>query len=704
MADAVAPGDLARAVRLGDWLSVGPDGRVTARTGKVEFGQGIRTVVAQIVADALDVPIERIDVAPVVTGISPDEGVTSGSRSTQDVYEVLGRVAFAARRALLAAAARRLGVSPETLTTSAGLVVARDGRSIPYGELAEEVLNAPFRPEDGAVETTRRSVVGQSVPRLDLPAKVRGEPVFVQDLDLPGMLHGRVVRPPDPGARLVEVDVASIREMPGVREVVRDGSFLAVICGREDEAVRAARRAQRVARWTSGPDLPRDGGFLLEAEPRDVVVRRRDDGAERPAGRRIEAEYRRPYLAHASLGPSCAVARFEDGRYEVWSHSQGPYHLRQELAKVLHKAPADVRVIHVEGAGCYGANGADDAALDAALLARAMPGVPVRVQWMREDEAAWEPFGTPMVIRLAAVLDERGEVVDWQHDVWGNGHRDRPGLAAGDRVTNLLAARHLGEPFAPTVAAPPAFPGSGSGRNAAPPYSFPSERVVNHYVPFTPVRVSALRSLGAHANVFAIESFVDEIALATGADPLAWRLAHLSDPRARAVLERVARASDWRAARSASAETGLGIAYARYKGSGSHVAIVVEATAEDDLRLLRVWACVDAGLVVNPDGLRNQAEGGILQAASWTLREAVKLQGPEITSLTWDDYPVLRFAEVPEVRVELIDQPSMAPLGVGEAFAGPTAAAIANACYAATGIRLREMPFTRERFLAAISR
>lgn len=692
--------------RLDCWLDIDRDGNVTGLTGKVEFGQGIRTALCQLIAEELDVPLERVSVASVDTSRSPDEGVTSGSRSIEESNEALRRVAAEARLVLLRAAATRLRVPVDDLAVSDGVVSARDGRSVGYGELADgKLLATEITGEAQVKRAGQYRVVGQSTPRVDLAAKVVGAAVFVQDLVLPGMLHGQIVRPPTTGSRLVGLDEDEVLALPGVRAVVRDGSFIGVVATREEQAIRALRRARRIATWAEDHEnaLPVGPQFLLDQPTDDIVVTERRAAGPRPAGvREFSAEYTRPYLAHASLGPSCAVAVFDGGRVTVWSHSQGPHHLRQELAKVLGLEAAAVRVIHEEGAGCYGANGADDAALDAVLLARALPGEPVRVQWMREDEGAWEPFGTPAIVRLRASLDEDGGVVDWVHELWGNGHRDRPGPDAPPDVSGLLAARHLAKPHTPAVAPRPSSPGAGGGRNAAPCYDFPNQRVVNHYVPYTPIRVSALRSLGAHANVFAIESFIDEIAATTSVDPVAYRLRYLEDPRARAVLEAVAHASDWPTRSKAHDGRGLGVGFAQYKNTGCYVAVVVEVEIGDELRLVNAWATVDAGLIVNPDGLANQVEGGILQAASWTLKEEVRFDSSKVTSTTWDTYPILQFSEVPRVHVALIDRPDEPPLGVGEAIAGPTAGAIGNAFFAATGVRLRDMPFTRERILRAL--
>jgi nicotinate dehydrogenase subunit B len=478
-----------------------------------------------------------------------------------------------------------------------------------------------------------------------------------------------------------------------------------IVAEREEQAIRALNRVRRIARWEEQATLPDtlDPRFLLkESSTEEVVSEKRDEERAARAARRVAAEYTRPYIAHASIGPSCAVACVDGDRYRVWTHSQGVYPLRKDLARVLRVAESNIVVVHVEGAGCYGHNGADDVALDAVLLARAVPGRPVRVQWMREDEFAWEPYGPAMVVRLAAQLDSGGDIVDWHHDVWSNGHTNRTNSRSAVANSALLAARHIADAVSEPVPANPPLPAGGAHRNAIPLYEFPNQRVANHYIERAPVRVSALRSLGAHANVFAIESFMDELAQAAGADPVEFRLRYLKDPRARAVVEGAAAKAGWRTGEKGDGTRGRGIAFARYKNMATYAAVVAEVEIAGEITIKRAWAAVDAGLAINPDGLINQTEGGIIQSASWTLKEQVRYDRERIVTRGWDDYPILTFSEAPRIEVTVINRPDMPPLGAGEAVQGPTAAAIANAVHNAIGVRLRDMPFTRERVMAAL--
>jgi len=698
------PGNLNTNRRLDRWLKINGDGTVTVFPGKVEIGQGILTALAQIVAEELDVALDRVRLAPADTRYSPDEGMTSGSQSITDGGVALRYASAEARDLLLQRAASRLGVSLEQLSVSDGVVTARSGGSATYWDLAsDDLLAREATAEVPPKPASQHTIIGTPAPRRDIPAKVSGTPIYVHDLDLPEMLHGRIARGPGYAARLAAFDDAEVRALPGVVAVVRDGSFLGVVAEREEQAIRALTRIKRTARWEDATALPAttDPRFLLEEVTEDQVIsEKRDPEAAARAAKTLEAEYTRPYIAHAALGPSCAVARCDEGRYMVWTHSQGIYPLRNDLAVVLGVEKALVTVIHMDGAGCYGHNGADDAALDAALLARAVPGRPVRVQWMREDEFRWEPYGPAMVVRLRADLDASGAVVGWTEDIWSNPHSTRPNGISG---ANLLASWHLERPFPPSPPRNPPLPGGGSHRNGIPIYAFPNERVTNRLVKRMPIRVSALRALGATANVFAIESFMDELAAAAGADPVAFRLKHLQDDRARTVIETVAKNAGWRPAEKGDGARGRGIGFARYKNGACYVAVIAEVEADRAIAVRRVWAAIDAGLAINPDGLVNQTEGGIIQTVSWALKESVQYDAKGLLTSHWDDYPILSFEEVPEVRVAVVNRPDLPPLGAGEGTQGPTSAAIANAIYNAIGVRLRDMPFTRERVLAALA-
>jgi CO/xanthine dehydrogenase Mo-binding subunit len=420
------------------------------------------------------------------------------------------------------------------------------------------------------------------------------------------------------------------------------------------------------------------------------------------ASRVIEADYTKPYMAHASIGPSAAVAKFEDGKLTVWTHSQGVFPLRTEIVKAMKMQPADVRCIHTEGSGCYGQNGADDVALDAALLARALPGRPVRLQWMRDDEFAWEPFGPAMAMQAKASLDAEGRIVDWNYELWSNTHSTRPESTKG---TNVLAAWYLAEPQRMGEPTSPPQPAGGGDRNAIPTYDFPNQKVVHHFIQDMPIRVSALRTLGAYANVFASESFMDELALAAGADPVAFRLAHMKDPRARAVIEKAAQMAGWKAGLKGDGTRGRGIGFAKYKTLACYVAVIADIEvdrASGQVRVTHAYAATDAGLIINPDGLSNQIEGGVIQSTSWTLHEEVKFDKGGILSRDWSNYPILTMPEVPKVEVALIDRPKERALGAGEGSQGPTVAAIANAFAHATGRRVRDLPFHAARVKAAL--
>ena len=719
-------------------LDFGTSGVVTLATGKVEYGQGVWTALAQIAAEELDVQPGRVRVAEVSTATSPDEGVTSGSRSIEDSGAALRQACAQARHAFAAAAAARLGTGAAELGVEDGEITTAAGRTgLTYWSLdwqrgmppgspgpagaagATGEAGAADHPADDQADQSavtakppgRWSVAGRSVPRTDIPDKVTGRPRYIHDLVLPGMLSGRVIRPPAAVAELQSVGRADLPA--GVISVVTDGSFLGVVAETDVIARAAARLLAGAARWKIRESLPDENdlrSFLLgEPAETSVIVQRRDEAAAARVTCTLTAEFSRPFIAHASMAPSCAIARADGAALTVWTHSQGIFALRGALAAGLGLEPADVTVRYAEGAGVYGHNGADDAALDAVLLARAPAcrGRPVKVMWSREDEMAWSPYGPAMLARLSAGLGPGGRIQSWRQEVWSNGFLGRPGIGGEPRLLALAhlgggSTEHAGQPLPPAYDGP-ATPVIGSVRNSAPGYDIPDLEVTRHRLLTMPVRTSSLRSLGAFLNVFAIESFMDELAAAAGADPVAFRLAHLSDPRGRRVIEQAAAMAGW-PGRPGGEDTGLGIGYARYKGMSGYCAAVAEVQAGAEVRVRRLWLAVDVGRVINPDGVINQAEGGAVQSASWTLRERVRFDRTRITSVNWDSYPILRFTEVPRVSVRIVAAPGEPETGAGEVAQGPVAGAIGNAAAAAVGARVRDLPLTRDQVIRAIER
>ena len=524
------PGSLKDAPWLDSWIRVDADGRITVFTGKAELGQGIKTALIQIAAEELGVEPGRIELVTADTARTPDEGYTAGSQSMQNSGTAIQSAAAQARAVLLRLAAARLNVPELQLEARSGAVRASDGRSIAYEELvAGEALHVKAEPQSPLRDPQKRTVMGQPVQRIDIPAKVTGGVAYVHDLRLPGMVHARVVRSPSSGARLKTLRIGDVERMHGFLKLVRDGSFVAVVAEREYEAIRAMRALAQGADWDEKPAFPAQSdlyGYLRRLPSQDTIIFGNAAAPSVGPGM-IEASYRRPYQMHAAIGPSCAVGLFQDGQLTVWTHSQGVYPLRGAIAEMLRIAKDRVRCIHMEGSGCYGHNGADDVAAEAALIALAFPGRPVRLQWMREEENAWEPYGSAMVSAAKARLDTAGNVVDWIYEVWSSTHSSRPGPAG-----NLAPAWQLETPFMPPPPEAIPQPAGGGDRNAIPLYKFPNARVIHHFIPAMPLRVSALRALGAYMNVFSIESFMDELARAARADPVEFRLRHLQDERA----------------------------------------------------------------------------------------------------------------------------------------------------------------------------
>jgi nicotinate dehydrogenase subunit B len=698
------PGSLDDARFLDAWIRIDADNGITVFTGKAELGQGIRTALLQVAAEELEAEPGDINLITADTGLTPDEGFTAGSQSMQNSGTAIRHAAAQVREILITEAARRFNIPLGDLHAEGRAIVGPGGRSATYGELVStELLHIEAQPQSNLKQPDTFRIIGKHLPRVDIPAKVTGGVAYVHDLRMDGMVHARVVRPPSYGARLTDLDASAVEAMPGVISIVRDGSFLAVVAEGEFQAVNAMRALAAAAQWDEPATLPDETDLpaVLQSLEREVGVVAEAGSPDVAGGQMLEATFTRPYQIHGSIGPSCAVALAEDSGLTIWSHTQGVYPDREAIAEMLGMPQEEVRVIHMEGSGCYGHNGADDCAADAALIARALPGRPVRVQWTREQEHAWEPYGPGMVMKVSAALGDDGRIASWNYDLWSNIHSTRPGGAGA-----LIPARHIEGAFTPETPELSISANGNGDRNADPKfYLLPNKRVLWHFLSDMPLRVSALRALGAYANVFAIESFMDELALAAEADPVEFRLRHMEDERARAVVETAAERFGW-SDEALPAGRGRGFGFARYKNSAAYLALAVEAEVEREtgrVRIVRAVSAIDSGEIVSLDGIRNQTEGGILQAISWTLYEAVTFNNTRITSTDWASYPILRFASVPDsVEVHVIDRPGEPFLGTGEAAQGPAAAAVGNAVRHAIGKRLYDLPLTRERVKAAI--
>jgi CO/xanthine dehydrogenase Mo-binding subunit len=689
--------------RLSSWLNFSTAGEVFVSPGKVEIGQGIVTALAQIAADELDVDLSRVQMVRASTSVSPNEGATSGSLSIQQSGRALRHACAEVRQIFLQQAAARLGVEVDALEVQDGTIKGPGNIATSYWELAEDVsLERNATPGANPKDATLRRLAGNSVQRVDIPDKVFAEPRFIHDRTFSGMLHGRVLRPEKLRAKLLgELKEDGARAVSGLVAIVRDGNFSGVVSETEHGAEDALDALRKGATWSDGEPLPDEGDlatFLRTQPSESTVIDTKIAASPGTAARTVRRQYTRPYIAHASIAPSCAIAQWHGDRVHVWTHSQGVYLLRADLALVLKLPVANITVEHMEGAGCYGHNAADDVALDAVLLAKAATGRPVRVQWSREAEMADAPFGAAMTIEIEAGLDSEGEIVNWKHAIWSNGHVARPGRAPQPA---LLAAFELADPFPRMISTnPPQVNGGGGDRNAIPLYDLPSWSIESHRLTTMPIRTSALRTLGAQGNVFAIESFLDELAAERGEDPVDFRLRYLRDGRARDVIRAVAKRAKWKPAKRSG--IGHGIGFARYKNSGAYCAAIAEIEGTENITVRKLTLAVDVGEAINPDGVINQIEGGAIQATSWVLKECVRFDRRRITSTSWTEYPILRFSEVPDVEVEVIQRPEMDPLGAGEAAHGPVTAAIANAVFDALGVRVRNLPLTRDQIMAAM--
>lgn len=676
---------------IDSWIRLDAQGYLTVLSGKQELGQGIKIALIQIATEELDISPDRCRIVNSDTGQTANEGFTAGSNSVEGSGKAIRNAAAEARLYLLKLAAQKWNTTQESLSVENGIIKSPTGEEISYWKLLEgKFIEGTVTGEAIPKDPKNYKYVGQSLKRDDIHKMVMGESHFVHDLRMPGMLHARVIHPPSYQDRLASVDLLEVNAIPGVVKVIRNGSFLAVVAEREYQAIKAATKLKSLAVWGKSPIdiLPSqliDSIKNISGNPEEVKAYPGITEVISKATLNHQAEYFRPYQMHASMGPSCALAIWEEKLLTVWTATQGVYPVRATLADLFSLDEEKIRCIGVPGSGCYGQNGADDVSGEAALIAKELPGMHIRLQWMREDEHKWEPYGTTMAFQLSAGMDSAGKITAWDTKVWSDSHSTRP----NGRAASFVSARHLESAFEFTKGGFSA----GSYRNGIPEYSISAKQL--HLYNFSgPLRVSSLRGLGAYGNTFAMESFLDELIHKSGNDPVDFRIKFLEDPRAKAVLEKLGEKSGWKS-RQKSATNGFGIAYSRYKNSTSYFAVLAEVEinkAAKSYRLKKLTGVIDSGLVINPDGLINQTEGGMIQAASWSMLEEVNYDQNGITSVDWVTYPILRIMDAPEVEVHIIDRPDTPPMGAGEAAMGPVSAAIANAIFDATGSRIRDLP------------
>ena len=697
--DGKLPGSMGRAKTVNAWLEILEDGTIRVLSGKVELGQGIRTAIQQVAAEELDMDLEKVQVHLAETGVTPNEGYTGASASIQNSAMSVRYAAATARQELLLLASKKLNTAVDNLLLYNGLVKSKQNKeSLTFAEILdgeqiekEVILPIPIK------DNREHRFVGKAIPRPDIEEMVRGQATYIQDLRFPGMVHARVARPPGYTSQLISLDDTGLKsEVSGIIKTVRKGSFVGVITEREYQAVKAEKYLKDHSIWTAPIPFPKSENLyahikLIASSP-ETVKNEGGVAAAFEGTKTLKATYTKPYIKHASMGPACGIAMFDGEILHIWSHSQGIYPMREALATMLNMEPDKIHIKSVPGAGCFGHSTADDAAADAALLAMEYPNTHIRVQWSRHDEHLWDPYGPAMITELEASLDKNNKINSWKTEVWTDSHSTRPNKDAG----TVLAARYLENPYQMKSRG---YLGGGH-RNADPYYGIPDITVNAHYYD-GPFRTSSLRSLGSFTNIFAIESFMDTLAEKAGQDPLEFRLNHLEDERAIAVIQKVQALTS-----TQNNEDGKGIGYAfmRYKNTDAYIAVAAKVTVDKNngnVGLIKMWAAVDVGEVINMDGLTNQIEGGMIQAASWTLKEEVTFNTTEINSTDWIKYPILKFSEVPEVEVAIINRPSEGAKGAGEVPVPPTAAAIANAIYNASGFRINDLPITPEKILNA---
>lgn len=676
---------------IDSWIRLDAAGHVTVLTGKQELGQGIRTALLQIAAEELEVPFEICHIINGDTGQTADEGYTAGSNSVEGSGSAIRQAAAAAKQVLIGEAAKKWNISQDQIEVNAGNLIGPENQKISYWKLLEgKFLEEKVNDQAPIKDPKSHQIVGKSIPRSDIQTLVLGESHFVHDLRLPGMLHARVLHPPVYGSKLSKLDSNQILEMEGVEKVIIDGSFVALVARREYQAVKAWQKAKEIAEWENSK-ISVDPSSLFEhmeqtsQNPEEVETKGNSSTELNRSSNKISATYQKPYHMHGSMGTGCAVAKWEGGHLTVWSPTQGVYPLQNTLSDLLSLEKESIRCIGMPGSGCYGHNSADDVSAEAALIASKIPDTPIRLQWMREDEHQWEPYGTAMQMKLEAAVDDQGKITAWKSQIWSDAHSTRPNGRAG----HYISARHLENPFEFQKGS---FSG-GSYRNAPPLYDIPHVQILlSNYD--GPLRTSALRSLGAYGNIFALECFIDELAQLADQDPFDFRIKNLKDQRGIAVLEKLKSETNWNG-KSPDEKTTCGIAFAKYKNSASYFAVLAEIEPGSDdkkYKLKKLTGVIESGQCINPDGLKNQTEGGMIQSASWTILEQVEFDSEGIQSKDWSSYPILRAKSIPEIEVHIINRPEEKPLGAGEAAQGPVAAAIVNALSSTLSERIRKLP------------
>jgi len=687
------PGSLRRAPKVNAWLEILADGQVRIFSGKVELGQGIRTAIKQVAAEELYLDLDRVEVVLAETGLTPNEGYTAGSGSIQNSAMSVRYAAAAGREKLLELAAQQLKIGTDELKLDNGFIKKLNSKDrlsfaeVLDGKQIEEEV--PLSIQLKSKETYQ--YVGKAIPRDDIREIVTGKALFIHDLRLPDMVHARVLRPSNYQSKLLGFDETAFQaDAEGVLKVVKNGDFLGVITEREYQAEKAVQLLAKHSQWSKPAIFPPQeklSEYLKETAAEPEIAHGKDAVIDPSTSAiTLKASYFKPYTMHATMGPTCAIGHYDGEILHIWSHSQGIYPMREGLATMLGLAADKIHVISSPGSGCYGHTVADDAAADAAILAMAYPGQPIRVRWSREDEHRWEPYGSAMLMELEAGVDSDGQISFWRANIWTDSHSTRPNKNAG----TLLTGRYLDPPFEMTSRG---YLGGGH-RNGDPYYAIPQIQTLAHYFD-GPLRVSSLRSLGAFGNIFAIESFMDELAEQAGQDAFAFRLNHLKDERAVAVVKEVQQMVQ---GLEGTKEQGLGFAFCRYKNTASYCAMAAQVAVDVNsgvVDLIKIWAAVDVGEVINLDGIKSQVEGAILQAAAWTLREEVRFDAHEITSVDWASYEILRCGDTPAIEVAVIDRPEEAAMGGGEVGTPPVAAAICNAIYRACGQRVYSLPVQR---------